>query len=77
MVFLIEYDRSEGKIVLLKEYDDRNQSVAEADRLDLELSLQEIGDSHEVVLLQASSQQALRRTHARYFEDIVDLVRAS
>ena len=77
MLFLIEYDRGEGKIVSLREFGDVDRLTAESDRLNLELDLRKAGESHEVVLLQAASQEALRRTHARYFEDIADLVKAS
>jgi hypothetical protein len=77
MLFLIEYDRGEGKIVSLREYGDVDRLTAESDRLNLELDLRKAGEEHEVVLLQAASQEALRRTHARYFEDISDLVKAS
>ena len=77
MLFLIEYDRTLGKIVSLKEYEDSDRLLAASDRLHLELHLRSAGEEHEVVLLQAASQEALRRTHARYFEDISDLVKAS
>ncbi len=77
MLFLIEYDRQTGKIVTLREYSDSDRLVAESDRLDLEVDLHNVEREHEVVLLQAASQEALRRTHARYFEDISDLVKAS
>jgi hypothetical protein len=77
MLFLIEYDRQTGKIVKLREYSDSDRLVAEADRLDLEVDLHNVEKEHEVVLLQAASQEALRRTHARYFEDISHLVKAS
>ena len=77
MLFLIEYDRQTGKIVKLREYNDSDRLIAESDRLDLEVDLYNVEKEHEVVLLQAASQEALRRTHARYFEDISDLVKAS
>ena len=77
MLFLIEYDRSQGKIVSLREYDELNRSLAESDRLQLELDLRNTGDEHEVALLDASSEQALRRTHRRYFEDLSELAKAS
>jgi hypothetical protein len=41
---------------------------AEDLRLDLELDLNRRGIDHEVVLLEAASEAALRRTHRRYFE---------
>jgi len=74
MLFLIEYDRSKGKIVSIEEYPNDNRSLAETDRLQLELHLRRTGREHEVVLLEAASEQALRRTHRRYFEDLAELV---
>ena len=77
MLFLIEYARNAGKIVSFKEYEDPERETARSDRLALELRLRRRREEHEVVLLEAASEQALRRTHARYFEDLSDLVRVS
>jgi len=77
MLFLIEYARTAGKIVSFKEYKDPERETAQSDRLALELRLRQRGEEHEVVLLEAASEQALRRTHARYFEELSDLVRVS
>lgn len=44
--------------------------------LDLEIELRRRGQSHEVVLLDAASEEALRKTHGRYFDDIEDLLAA-
>jgi hypothetical protein len=77
MLFLIEYDRPRGSIVQLRRYDDASQRVAEDARLKLELDLKRQGVEHEVVLLDAPSEEALRRTHGRYFEDVVELARGS
>ena len=77
MLFLIEYDRTQGKIVTLREYDEQNRQLAESDRLQLELDLRHTADGHEVVLLEAASEKALRRTHRRYFEDLSELAKAS
>jgi hypothetical protein len=75
MLFLIEYDRPSGTIVQLREFDDSPRHVAEDARLNLELSLNRQDIQHEVVLLDASSEEALRRTHGRYFEDVAELAR--
>ena len=75
MLFLIEYDRSRGLIIQKRQYDDASRAVAEDERLKLELELKRRGVEHEVVLLDAPSEQALRHTHSRYFEDVVELVR--
>jgi hypothetical protein len=40
----------------------------------LELELNRIGTVHEVVILEAATEEALRRTHRRYFENLSELV---
>lgn len=52
--------------------DDSRQEALDA-RLELELSLNRRSVKHEVVLLEAASEEALRRTHRRYFEDVSGL----
>ncbi len=69
MIFLIEYNRPEGRIVTFKKFKNSERLEAEKSRLDLELDLNRKGVEHEVVLLEAASEDALRRTHRRYFED--------
>lgn len=68
MIFLIEYNRPEGRIVTFKVFDDSDRSRAENSRLEIELNLKRQNTDHEVILLQASNEEALRRTHRRYFE---------
>jgi hypothetical protein len=70
MIFLVEYNRSEGRLVSLKVFDDLERQKAENARLEIELGLNRAGVEHEVVLLEAASEDALRRTHRRYFEDL-------
>ena len=74
MLFLIEYDRSRGQIVNFKTFDATERQSAENSRLDIELDLNRRGIDHEVVLLDAASEDALRRTHRRYFEELSELV---
>lgn len=74
MIFLIEYDRSQGRIVTFRAFDDSARREAEETRLQLELELNRFGTEREVVLLEAASEAALRRTHRRYFEDLAELV---
>ena len=74
MIFLIEYDRQRAQIVYFKSYTDAESNVADDERLALELELNRQRIEHEVVLLQAKDEAALRRTHRRYFEDIRELV---
>lgn len=70
MIFLIEYNRSKGSIVTFRDFDDSQRREAEDSRLGIELDLNRKGIDHEVVLLEAASEDALRRTHRRYFEDL-------
>jgi len=69
MLFLIEYDRPNGNIIKLRQFDDSDRSKAESTRLNVELDLGRRKIDHEVVLLEASDEKALRQTHRRYFED--------
>jgi hypothetical protein len=74
MIFLIEYDRISGQMQTFKAFDGSQRSKAEEARLEMELELNRLGTEREVVLLEASSEEALRRTHRRYFEDLAELV---
>ena len=74
MLFLIEYDRNRGQIVTFKTFDDSERQNAEDSRLEMELELNRLGIEREVVILQADTEEALRRTHRRYFEDLAELV---
>ena len=74
MIFLIEYDRTRGRIVNFKTFNDVERKNAEDLRLQLEIELGRLGKEREVVLLEAASEEALRRTHRRYFEDLSELV---
>ena len=70
MVFLIEYDRSRRQIVRMTEFQDSRRRDAESARLEIELRLNREGIDCEIVLLDAGSKEALRRTHGRYFDEI-------
>lgn len=77
MIFLLHYDRESRRLVQLCPFD--NWEAAHKARLDLELRLNRdspANDSNEVVLLEASNEQALRQTHARYFYSVADLAEA-
>jgi hypothetical protein len=74
MIFLIEYERSKGAIVSFTGFDDGQSHSAEKARLEMELDLNRRGVEREVVLLEAENEEALRRTHRRYFEDLAQLV---
>jgi hypothetical protein len=74
MIFLIDYDRTRGEIINLKKFDDLERQNAEDARLELELDLNRLGTEREVVILEAATEEALRRTHRRYFENLSELV---
>jgi hypothetical protein len=74
MIFLIEYDRNQGTIVTFERFPDHQSARANEARLRLELNLNKRGIIHEVVLLEASSEADLRRTHRRYFETLSNLI---
>jgi len=73
MIFLIEYDRGRGHLVTIQTFVNGDRHEAEEQRLQLELNLKSRGVENEVVLLEASNEKAVRRTHRRYFEDLVEL----
>lgn len=74
MIFLIEYDRSSGSLITFERFNNAERESAEKARLEMELELNRRGVEHEVVLLGAETEEALRRTHRRYFEDLAELV---
>ena len=69
MIFLIEYSRREGRIIRIEKFGDQDRERAANLRLDIELELNRTRIEHEVVLLEAASENGLRRTHRRYFEN--------
>lgn len=73
VLFLIEYARDRGELVSMRRFQDEDRRVAEEARLELELRLNTEQIEHEVVLLEASSEDALRKTHRRYFENLSQL----
>lgn len=74
MIFLIEYNRREGQIVTSRDFNDLQRQEAENSRLEIELDLNRKGIDHEVVLLEADSKDALRRTHLRYFASLTQML---
>jgi hypothetical protein len=76
MLFLIQYDRRAGRIVRMERFTNDQWDLAAETRLDLELELQRRRQNHEVVLLDAASEEALHKTHGRYFEDVEGLLAA-
>jgi hypothetical protein len=76
MIFLIEYNRKEGQIVSFETFNDSERHDAENSRLEMELKLNRLGIENEVILLEAATEAALRRTHRRYFESLSELATA-
>jgi hypothetical protein len=76
MIFLIEYNRREGSIATFRKFDDLRRREAEDSRLEIEVDLNRKGVDHEVVLLEAVSEDMLRRTHRRYFEDLLQILKS-
>jgi hypothetical protein len=77
MIFLVEYDRNAGAMLSFKHFADEQRHRAEDERLVLELQLNQAGLRHEVVLLEAVDEAALRRTHQRYFQTLEQLAESS
>jgi len=73
MIFLIEYNRPEGRMVTFRTFDESQRNQAEEERLEIELELFRKGVDHEVVLLEAESEEAVRKTHRRYFESFREI----
>ncbi len=76
MIFLVEYKRSEGKIISFHEFSDSDSDLAEDALLNVEISLNRKNIEHEVVLLQAPNKAALLKTHRRYFDTLKQLTLA-
>jgi hypothetical protein len=75
MLFLIEYDRPHGRLITFRRFADSERQRAQDERLELELELNRRGIKHEVVIPGAVSEEAVRRTHRRYFEDLAELAK--
>lgn len=73
MIFLIQYDPKSGDLITIDEYNDDDAENAQEASLVAELRAINEGTGLEVVLLEAGSKDALRRTHSRYFQTLSDL----
>jgi hypothetical protein len=69
--FLLVYDRPAGALLSITTYTDGRSALAA--RLDEE-RVRVAEPDIEIVVLSATSQDELRKTHARYFQGPVDLV---
>lgn len=77
MIFLIEYNRPQGRLVTFQRFQDSERLEAQNARLDLELDLNRRRVNHEVVLLEAASENAVRRTHRRYFKTLRQILESA
>lgn len=73
MIFLIHYDRERALLVSMRSFDDSSRDEASRLKLELEISLLGNARGMEVVLLEADSEEDLRKTHSRYFETLAEL----
>ena len=73
MIFLLEYDRATSTLVMITPFDTQKRKQAEDVRLELERNNMNKGIQNEIVILDASSEKELRKTHRRYFEPISQL----
>jgi hypothetical protein len=76
LIYLIEYNRPKGRLVTFKAFDPSARIYADNARHEMELGLNRKGVHHEVVILEAANENALRRTHRRYFEDVPQIVKS-
>lgn len=73
MYFLIRYNRPAGQIVSLERFAEDQAQLASETRLELELELNRRQIADEVVILHAVDEEAIRRTHGRYFLSVSEL----
>ncbi len=74
MIFLLQYDRNKGALVRLVSFTSDKMEEASKARLNLEIELMRTRTKHEVVLLEAESQNALKHTHSRYFQGVTEMI---
>lgn len=75
MIFLIVYDGALGEVETFEKFQDADTALADKARLEIEIDLLEKGIDREVVLLEAENEEALRKTHRRYFETLRQLMK--
>src|SRR5258708_2333723 len=74
VIFLLHYDRPNGKLISITEFPDTQRELAMAARLELELDLHRRGLPHDATLLEAANLEAVKRTHGRYFYSCRELL---
>ena len=75
MIFLIDYDQDEGRLISLRSFTDDQRELVEETRLRMELEQHALGRLREIVTLEAPTEAHIRKTHRRYFETLEELVK--
>ncbi len=73
-IFLVVYDRHLGQLLSITPYAPSERDRAERERLEAELDSVQRRLGYEIVLLEAEGEDDLRKTHARYFKNLRELV---
>jgi hypothetical protein len=68
--FLLVFDRIQGRVLSERRFTDHRKALEERFRAE---RLHRANPGIEVVVLTAESKEALRRTHARYFQSVSEL----
>lgn len=68
--YLVVFDRRSGLIVRFREFAQAGEALTA--RFDAETEFMDDGEI-EVVVLGAASEEALRRTHSRYFQGVREM----
>ncbi|MGQ3051372.1 MAG: hypothetical protein ACT6S0_06280 [Roseateles sp.] len=71
---MIDYDWKAERLVGMVSFDDTCRPAAQAARSALEIQLLKEKQEREVVLLEALDEAGLRRTHARYFKSLEEML---
>lgn len=66
-IFLIKFDRLEGRLVEVVDFKDGHRAEAEEARFQAERDALEADRDMEIVTLEADSIEELRETHGSYF----------
>jgi hypothetical protein len=72
-IFLLIYDRDIRKLLLTEEFTQEQRPLAMRARRDAEIAAIREGRKQEIVILEAESLDALKRTHGSYFYTIQEL----
>lgn len=76
MLMLIDYDRKRGRIAEVQRLDKSQRAYAHEYRVRKSVEYMQAGTmgDHEVVILEAPTEDHIRRSHARYFQTLEELV---